>query len=70
MNCPADCHNKKKSCCGIGFMSIPAQLGDDKGKLKPKNGDYHNMLVRYEANGAIYMYVNDGVFVKIKEGDL
>lgn len=63
------CKENKDKCCGIGFHSIPAALGDDTGEFKPENGAYHNMLVKYEENGAIYIYANDGTYVKIKEGD-
>lgn len=56
-------------CCGLGFMNIPTAMGDDTGKYKPENGNYHNMLVRYEANGVVYLYAADGVFVKINELD-
>lgn len=66
MGCCADDKNK---CCGIGFHSIPAALGDDTGEFKPENGAYHNTLVKYEENGALYLYVNDGTFIKIKEGE-
>lgn len=62
MGCCADDKNK---CCGIGFHSIPAALGDDTGEFKPENGAYHNTLVKYEENGALYFYTNDGVPVKI-----
>lgn len=63
------CCNEKDKCCGIGYKSIPAALGDDAGEYKPENGAYHNMLIRYEANEALYLYVNDGTWVKIKEGE-
>ena len=70
MSCPEDCHRKRSDkCCGLSYIEIPAALGDDTGKFKPENGAYHNTLVKYVANGAIYMYVNSGVYVKIKEGD-
>lgn len=59
------CKENKDKCCGIGFHSIPAALGDDTGEFKPENGAYHNMLVKYEENGAIYLYTNDGVPIKI-----
>ena len=61
------CKENKDKCCGVGFHSIPAALGDDTGEFKPENGAYHNMLVKYEENGAIYLYTNDGAWVKIKE---
>ena len=62
------CADDKKKCCGIGFHSIPAALGDDTGEFKPENGAYHNMLVKYEENGAIYFYTNDGVPIKMPSG--
>lgn len=69
MSCPKDCHEKKeKQCCGISYVELPAALGDDAGSYAPENGAYHNTLVRYAANDAMYLYVNNGVYVKIKEG--
>lgn len=65
----SNCCKDTKKCCGIGFHSIPAALGDDTGEFKPENGAYHNMLVKYEENGALYLYVNDGTFIKIKGGE-
>lgn len=64
----SNCCKDTKKCCGIGFHSIPAALGDDTGEFKPENGAYHNMLVKYEENGAIYLYTNDGVPIKIPGG--
>lgn len=63
-----NCCKKSKETCGIGFSSIPAVLGDDTGEYRPQNGAYHNMVIKYEANGAIYIYANNGAYVKIKEG--
>ena len=62
------CKENKDKCCGIGFHSIPAALGDDTGEFKPENGAYHNMLVKYEENGALYFYTNDGVWTKLVAG--
>ena len=59
------CKENKDKCCGIGFHSIPAALGDDTGEFKPENGAYHNMLVKYEENGALYFYTNDGIYTQL-----
>lgn len=72
--CPKyDC--RKDSCskckCGLRFVDIPANLGDDSSssKIAPKNGDYCNSIVRYETNGAIYIYSAEGIPIKIQGGD-
>ncbi len=61
--CPKyDC--RKAACkCGLKFVDIPAALGDDsKGSnVAPKNGEYCNAIVRYEANGRVYIYSKEGV---------
>lgn len=44
---------------------IPAAMGDDSGEFAPQNGAYHDALVKYEANGAIYIYSSDGIPTKI-----
>ena len=65
-----DC--RKKACkCGLKFISIPASLGDDSenSNIAPKNGTYCNAIVRYEANGAVYIYSAEGVPVNVKEGE-
>ena len=62
MNC---CRKPQNKCCGIGYKMIPAALGDDTGEFKPENGAYHNMLIKYEENGALYFYANDGVYVAL-----
>ena len=57
----------KKPPIGLVFVSIPASLGDDT-MLAPTNGAYSNAIVRYEANGAVYIYSCEGVPVLIREG--
>ena len=62
---------RKKTCeCGLRFVNIPAALGDDSesGKAAPSNGAYCNAIVKYEANGAVYIYSVEGIPVNIKEG--
>lgn len=54
-----DC--KKKCHCGIDLAVIPAALGDDTGSFAPKVGEYQDTLVKYEANGHIWIYTHDGV---------
>lgn len=68
--CPKyDC--RKESCkCGLKYVSIPSALGDDSqgSSAAPENGAYCNAIVKYEANGAVYIYSSEGIPVKIKEG--
>ena len=70
-SCPKyDC--RKNSCkCGLRFVDIPAVLGNDSttSDVAPKNGNYCNAIVRYEANGAVYIYSTEGIPVLIKEGN-
>ena len=69
--CPKhDC--RKSSCkCGLRYVDIAAVLGDDSADsaVAPKNGAYCNAIVKYEANGAVYIYSTEGIPVKIKEGE-
>lgn len=68
--CPKiDC--RKNACkCGLRYVNIAAVLGDDSkdSDVAPKNGDYCNSIVEYEANGAVYIYSTEGIPVNIKEG--
>lgn len=45
-------------------VSVPASLGDDT-TYPPKIGQYHNVILSYEANDAIYLYSSDGMPVKV-----
>ena len=60
----------KKPPFGLSYFSLPAAMGDDSegSEIAPKNGAYSNAIVKYEANGAIYIYSAEGIPVKIKEG--
>ena len=70
IKCPkVDC--RKKACkCGLTAIFVPANLGDDsaKSEVAPKNGAYCNAIVKYEANGAVYIYSQEGIPVKVKDG--
>lgn len=61
--CPkVDC--RKNSCkCGLKKVFLASALGDDSkdSPIAPKNGDYCNAIVVYEANGHIYIYSSEGI---------
>lgn len=59
-----------KPTVGLVFISVPASVGDDRegSPVAPTNGAYCNAIVRYEANGAVYIYSAEGVPVNVKEG--
>ena len=70
-SCPnISCNKKENDCCGLSKVFIAAVLGDDSSKsnVRPCNGAYHNKIVEYEANGAVYIYGSDGIYTNIKEG--
>lgn len=48
---------------------IPASMGTSaEGQpFAPENGRYYNMLVRYEADGAVFLYDSAGVYTNLKE---
>lgn len=50
-------------------QTIPSSMGTSaEGQpYAPKNGMYHNMLVRYEADGAVFIYDSAGVYTNLKE---
>lgn len=60
----------KKTPFGLTAHFIPAALGDDSdgSEVAPKNGAYANAIVKYEANGAVYIYSAEGVPVNVKVG--
>lgn len=61
--CPQyDC--RKKQCeCGLEKVFLSAALGDDSkdSPIAPKNGEYCNAIVVYEANGHVYIYSQEGI---------
>lgn len=49
-------------------QTIPSAMGDSTtGAYKPANGMYKNMLVRYEADGSVWIYDSAGVYTNLKE---
>ena len=67
--CPKyDCR-KDKCKCGLRYASIPAVLGDDspESTVAPKNGAYCNTVVKYEANGHVYVYTSEGIPTLVTE---
>ena len=50
---------------------IPASMGTSaEGQpYAPKTGMYKNMLVRYEADKAIYLYDSDGVYSCLRDAE-
>lgn len=68
--CPkVDC--KKDTCkCGLKKVFLAAALGDDSptSPIAPKNGEYCNAIVAYEANGHIYIYTADGTYTLVDSG--
>ena len=68
--CPKyDC--RKDTCkCGLSKVTLPAVLGDDSkdSPIAPKNGDYCNTIVLYEANGHIYIYTAEGIPMSVGVG--
>lgn len=48
-------------------VTIPAEIGDDKTN-PPRNGQYRNVLLVYEANKHVYMFSSDGIPTLISDG--
>ena len=46
---------------------VPAAMGDDVTN-PPRNGQYRNVLLVYEANGHVYMFSSDGIPTFISDG--
>ena len=72
------CNCKKDKCLSPAVLQInnhdcptvfhkvtfPAAMGDDKTN-PPRNGQYRNVLLVYEANGHAYMFSSDGIPTRI-----
>ena len=66
---PINC--RKKQCeCGLEKVFLSAALGDDSkdSPIAPKNGEYCNAIVVYEANGHVYIYSKEGIPTLVEGG--
>lgn len=68
--CPkVDC--RKGHCkCGLERVFLSAVLGDDSkdSPVAPKNGEYCNAIVVYEANNHVYIYSKEGIPTLVETG--
>lgn len=60
--------NNPSECVLFHKTIIPASMGDET-TIPPTPGAYRNMIVYYEASGAVYMYDSDGMPTPISYTD-
>lgn len=72
--CEKDCNTPKvleihNHECPVLFhrVVVPAAIGDDETN-PPRNGQYRNVLLVYEANGHVYLFSSDGIPTFISDG--
>ncbi len=72
--CEKDCNTPKvleihNHECPVLFhrVIVPAAMGDDETN-PPRNGQYRNVLLVYEANGHVYLFSSDGIPTFISDG--
>lgn len=72
--CDKDCNTPKvleihNHECPVLFhrVIVPAAIGDDETN-PPRNGQYRNVLLVYEANGHVYLFSSDGIPTYISDG--
>ena len=72
--CPKDCNTPKvleihNHECPVLFhrVVVPAAMGDDETN-PPRNGQYRNVLLVYEANDHVYLFSSDGIPTFISDG--
>lgn len=72
--CDKDCNTPKvleihNHECPVLFhrVVVPAAIGDDETN-PPRNGQYRNVLLVYEANKHVYMFSSDGIPTLISDG--
>lgn len=71
-SCNKDCHaspavlqiNNPPEYNMFHKIDVPVSFGDDK-DFPPLNGKYKNVILRYEKNGAVYLYSSDGIPTKL-----
>lgn len=78
MNISCDCQSSrpspKKLCCPKGveidYVELPASLGTSApGQPNaPENGAYKNAVVKYVADGHVYIYTSEGIPVLLSDG--
>ena len=69
--CPRRCDPCEEPVVFFRTQTIPAAMGDSTtGEYKPTNGMYKNMLVRYEADGSVWIYDSAGVYTNLKEAQV
>lgn len=56
--------------CPVVFhkVVVPAAMGDDIDN-PPRNGQYRNVLLQYEATKHVYLFSSDGIPTYISDGD-
>lgn len=72
--CEKDCNTPKvleihNHECPVLFhrVVVPAAMGDDETN-PPRNGQYRNVLLVYEANGHVYLFSSDGIPTFVSDG--
>lgn len=70
MNSCEKSNNFKKGCVPTKRVSVPAYFETvvvpaSLGPADPKNGEYKNSLVKYEADGRIFLFDGRGIFTEL-----
>lgn len=72
--CEKDCNTPKvleihNHECPVLFhrVMVPAAMGDDEAN-PPRNGQYRNVLLVYEANDHVYLFSSDGIPTFLSDG--
>lgn len=78
MKKPCECKKPlrtlKNKCCPkaveIDYIEIPANMGTSEAgqPFAPENGTYHNAVVKYIADGTVWIYTTEGIPVRLGSG--